>query len=96
MLLNQKQPSFMKRSKVFLSLTTCVLAVAALAAAKRSVEHSVCYTTGGAAHTQLIQAGRACTVTHLAGRTQCTVNFNGSHRLAYTTVFWHKPMYSGS
>ena len=88
----------MKRSKVFLSLTTCVLAIAAFAAAKRGTDHNVCYTTGGSAHTKLIDASRTCTVTHLAGRTQCTVNFNGNHRLAFTTTATGclKPMYSGS
>ena len=96
MLLNQKQPSFMKRSKVFLPLTTCVLAVAAYAAAKRSVEHSVCYTTGGAAHTKLIQAGRACTLSCPAGRSQCTVLFNGSHRLVFTTINCSRKMCSGT
>jgi hypothetical protein len=36
----------MKRSKIFLSVSTFVLAIAALAASKVSITHTVCYTTG--------------------------------------------------
>jgi hypothetical protein len=36
----------MKRSKIFLSVATCVLAIAAFAATKARALHTVCYTTG--------------------------------------------------
>jgi hypothetical protein len=38
----------MKRSKIFLSMSTFVLAIAALAASKVSSYNVVCYTTGTA------------------------------------------------
>jgi hypothetical protein len=36
----------MKRSKIFLSVSTCVLAIAAFTATKVRGFHGVCYTTG--------------------------------------------------
>jgi hypothetical protein len=79
----------MKRSRVFLSLTTCILAFAALAASKKYNSNTVCYTTGGSAHTKVF-VQKACSVLRIGNARVCTVHGH----IAYTTINWAQKMYT--
>jgi hypothetical protein len=79
----------MKRSRVFLSLTTCILAVAAFAASKKYNSNTICYTTGGSAHTRVF-VQKACSAQKVGNAGTC--KFNG--HVAFTSVNCGVKMYT--
>jgi len=76
----------MKRSKIFLGVTTCLLAVAGVAAANRFTAISRWYVTDGteAGHCVATPSTILC-VQDNTGTTTCTVNVSGTHFKVYTT-----------
>jgi hypothetical protein len=71
----------MQRSKLFLSLTTGILAIVAFAASKKYNTSTVCYTTGGAAHTKVF-VQKACCWPKIGNALTCRVNGH----IAFTSV----------
>jgi hypothetical protein len=77
----------MNRSKIFLGLTTCALAVAGVAAAKTFATGKLRYyftigTTGTGG--QCLSAPKTCVPTNVIPNAICTVLYGSQHHVIYT------------
>jgi len=70
----------MKRSKIFLGVTTCLLAIAGVAAAKRYSAVQRWYITAG---NHCVRTGQINCLYDQSGKGQCT--FSGSNLTVYTS-----------
>ena len=85
----------MKRSKIFLSVTTCLLAIAAFAASKAS-RNSVAgfYTSGGSCHS--LSAGACFTKGSGTGAVTCTVSGHKVHTKCSGDVLSGNKLYTAN
>lgn len=80
----------MKRSKIFLGVTTCLLAVAGLAAAKKYGTGKTRFYCTASANPICVSASSTCvqTLSSKTGAIQCTIGFSqfgdDQHSLVYT------------
>ena len=81
----------MKRSKIFLGVTTFFLAAVAFTSAKHKYLRAVCYTTA-VGHTQIKVQDQPCSINNPGSLPQCVIQ----GRLCWTTENCLVPVFSAT